>query len=117
MFSVWEIALLAGGMVFLFTLTVGVLYTSWMCRVSWRWGALDRPDGFLKRHRKATATLGGVPLFAALGSGVLFLWYMSRGCPETAAQYFGTNLSGGALLANVVSVVLLVVETVSFHRG
>ncbi len=27
------------------------------------------------------------------------------------------SLSGGALLANVVSVVLLVVETVSFHRG
>jgi Family of unknown function (DUF6394) len=26
------------------------------------------------------------------------------------------SLSGGALLANVVSVVLLVVETVSFHR-
>ena len=27
------------------------------------------------------------------------------------------SLSGGALLANIVSVVLLVVETVSFHRG
>jgi hypothetical protein len=27
------------------------------------------------------------------------------------------SMSGGALLANLVSVVLLVVETVSFHRG
>ena len=27
------------------------------------------------------------------------------------------SLSGGALLANLVSVVLLVVETVTFHRG
>jgi hypothetical protein len=27
------------------------------------------------------------------------------------------SLSGGALLANLVSVVLLVTETVSFHRG
>ena len=27
------------------------------------------------------------------------------------------SLSGGALLANIVSVVLLLVETVSFHRG
>ena len=27
------------------------------------------------------------------------------------------SLSGGALLANIVAVVLLVVETVSFHRG
>jgi hypothetical protein len=27
------------------------------------------------------------------------------------------SLSGGALLANLVSVVLLVVETATFHRG
>jgi hypothetical protein len=27
------------------------------------------------------------------------------------------SLSGGALLANLVSVVLLVTETVTFHRG
>jgi hypothetical protein len=27
------------------------------------------------------------------------------------------SLSGGALLANLVSVVLLLIETVSFHRG
>ena len=27
------------------------------------------------------------------------------------------SMSGGALVANIVSVVLLVVETVSFHRG
>jgi hypothetical protein len=27
------------------------------------------------------------------------------------------SLSGGALLANLVSVVLLVIETVTFHRG
>lgn len=34
--------------------------------------------------------------------------------PEATASV--VSLSGGALLANVVSVVLLVVETVSFHR-
>jgi hypothetical protein len=34
--------------------------------------------------------------------------------PHTTASV--VSLSGGALLANVVSVVLLVVETVSFHR-
>ena len=27
------------------------------------------------------------------------------------------SLSGGALLANIVSVILLIIETVSFHRG
>ena len=35
--------------------------------------------------------------------------------PETTAAV--VSLSGGALFANVVSVVLLVVETVSYHRG
>ncbi|MDP9392042.1 MAG: DUF6394 family protein [Actinomycetota bacterium] len=35
--------------------------------------------------------------------------------PGTMASI--VSLSGGALLANLVSVVLLVVETVSFHRG
>ncbi len=33
---------------------------------------------------------------------------------ETAAI---VSLSGGALLANIVSVVLLVVETITYHRG
>jgi hypothetical protein len=35
--------------------------------------------------------------------------------PESTASV--VSLSGGALLANLVSVVLLVVETVTFHRG
>lgn len=98
MFSVWEIALLAGGIVFLFTFTVGILYTSWMCRLSWHWGALDRPDGFLKRHNKATATLGGVPLFFAVVSGVIFLYFMGTGFSDLVARYFNLHLSGGALL-------------------
>ena len=42
-------------------------------------------------------------------------------CPATGSPREATasvvSLSGGALLANIVSVVLLVVETVSFHRA
>ena len=34
--------------------------------------------------------------------------------PEATAAV--VSLSGGALVANIVSVILLVVETVSFHR-
>ena len=34
-----------------------------------------------------------------------------------AATASVVSLSGGALLANLVSVVLLVTETVTFHRG
>jgi len=41
---------------------------------------------------------------------------ISTGGISSHAMASIVSLSGGALLANVVSVVLLVVETVSFHR-
>ena len=65
--------LLAGGLAFLTALTTGVILVSAMCRLSRRWGALDRPDGTLKCHVRPTATLGGIPLFLAflMGLGVL----------------------------------------------
>ena len=65
--------LLAGGLAFLSALTLGVILVSVMCRLSRRWGALDRPDGNLKCHVRPTASLGGIPLFIALlmGMGVL----------------------------------------------
>ena len=43
--------------------------------------------------------------------------YVSTEGLTAAATASVVSLSGGALLANLVSVVLLVVETVSFHRG
>jgi Family of unknown function (DUF6394) len=43
--------------------------------------------------------------------------YVSSSGLTAAATASVVSLSGGALLANLVSVVLLVVETVSFHRG
>ena len=43
--------------------------------------------------------------------------YVSAEGMTASATASVVSLSGGALLANVVSVVLLVVETVSFHRG
>jgi putative Ca2+/H+ antiporter (TMEM165/GDT1 family) len=43
--------------------------------------------------------------------------YVSSAGMNAAWTASVVSLSGGALLANVVSVVLLVVETVSFHRG
>ncbi|MCP4712554.1 MAG: undecaprenyl/decaprenyl-phosphate alpha-N-acetylglucosaminyl 1-phosphate transferase, partial [Planctomycetes bacterium] len=65
--------LFAGGLAFITALTTGVILVSVMCRLSRRWGALDRPDGTLKCHVRPTATLGGIPLFIALlmGLGVL----------------------------------------------
>ena len=54
-------------------------------------------------------------LGAALAYG--YAEYVSTVGMNAAWTASVVSLSGGALLANVVSVVLLVVETVSFHRG
>ena len=52
---------------------------------------------------------------AALAFG--YAEYVSSAGMNEAWTASVVSLSGGALLANIVSVVLLVVETVSFHRG
>ena len=64
----------------------------------------------------ATSLVADLQLIAA----ALFLGYAAYISTEgmTAAWTASVvSLSGGALLANIISVVLLVVETVSFHRG
>src|SRR3982750_1679827 len=62
----------------------------------------------------ATRLVADLQLLAApLASG--FAAYISTNGLSAAATASIVSLSGGALLANVVSVVLLVVETVSFH--
>ena len=62
----------------------------------------------------ATSLVADLQLIAAA-----LVWgyaeYISSG-PHSESMASVVSLSGGALLANVVSVVLLVVETVSFHR-
>jgi UDP-N-acetylmuramyl pentapeptide phosphotransferase/UDP-N-acetylglucosamine-1-phosphate transferase len=77
--SQWQIFLVTGGSIFLAAFTVGVILVSSMCRLSWRLGAVDKPDGTLKYHVRPTATLGGVPLFAAILIGALVLWTVSNG--------------------------------------
>jgi putative Ca2+/H+ antiporter (TMEM165/GDT1 family) len=64
----------------------------------------------------ATSLVANVQLIAAaVVVGLLLADRGRRSEPvETAAV---VSLSGGALLANVVSVVLLVVETVTYHRN
>jgi hypothetical protein len=54
-----------------------------------------------------------------IGAALLFGYatYVSTAGMTEAWTASVVSLSGGALLANIVSVVLLVVETVSFHRG
>jgi hypothetical protein len=54
-----------------------------------------------------------------IGAGLMFGYatYVSTAGMNEAWTASVVSLSGGALLANIVSVVLLVVETVSFHRG
>jgi hypothetical protein len=64
----------------------------------------------------ATSLVADLQLIAA---SVVWVWAAEISAagitPESTASV--VSLSGGALLANLVSVVLLVVETVTFHRG
>jgi hypothetical protein len=64
----------------------------------------------------ATSLVADLQLVAASVVWVVATEISSAGLsPEFTASV--VSLSGGALLANLVSVVLLVVETVTFHRG
>jgi hypothetical protein len=63
----------------------------------------------------ATSLVADLQLIAAT-----VVWAVAENVSESGmtehAMASVVSLSGGALLANIVSVVLLVVETVSFHR-
>jgi ADP-dependent phosphofructokinase/glucokinase len=63
----------------------------------------------------ATSLVADLQLVAASVVWVYCDHVSSRGLDEHAMASI-VSLSGGALLANLVSVVLLVIETVSFHR-
>ena len=64
----------------------------------------------------ATSLVADLQLIgAALAYG--YAEYVSTAGMNAAWTASVVSLSGGALLANIVSIVLLVVETVSFHRG
>jgi hypothetical protein len=54
-----------------------------------------------------------------VAAGVVWVWASEISAAGITAGSTASvvSLSGGALLANVVSVVLLVTETVTFHRG
>ncbi len=64
----------------------------------------------------ATSLVADLQLIAA---GLVFGYavYVSTEGLTASATASVVSLSGGALLANLVSIVLLVIETVSFHRG
>ena len=64
----------------------------------------------------ATSLVADLQLIAA---SVVWVWAqeISAGGMTTGHTASMVSLSGGALLANLVSVVLLVTETVTFHRG
>jgi hypothetical protein len=64
----------------------------------------------------ATSLVADLQLIAA---GVVWVWAdeIASGGITVESTSSVVSLSGGALLANLVSVVLLVTETVTFHRG
>jgi len=64
----------------------------------------------------ATSLVADLQLVAA---GLVWVWATEIAAHGVTAESTASmvSLSGGALLANLVSVVLLVTETVTFHRG
>ena len=64
----------------------------------------------------ATSLVADLQLIAA---GLVWVWATEIAASGVTAESTASmvSLSGGALLANLVSVVLLVTETVTFHRG
>ena len=64
----------------------------------------------------ATSLVADLQLIAA---SLVWIWATEISAAGLTAESTASvvSLSGGALLANLVSVVLLVVETVTFHRG
>jgi len=64
----------------------------------------------------ATSLVADLQLVAA---AVVWVWAAEISAAGITAESTASvvSLSGGALLANLVSVVLLVTETVTFHRG
>jgi len=64
----------------------------------------------------ATSLVADLQLLAAVVTLVVAT-HVHDGGLTAASTASVVSLSGGALLANLVSVILLVAETVSFHRG
>ena len=64
----------------------------------------------------ATSLVADLQLIAA---AVVWVWAVEIAADGLTTVHLASvvSLSGGALLANLVSVVLLVTETVTFHRG
>src|SRR5918998_3718146 len=60
-----------------------------------------------------------VAVLQLIGAALMYGYaeYVSSAGMTEAWTASVVSLSGGALLANIVSVVLLLIETVSFHRG
>jgi UDP-GlcNAc:undecaprenyl-phosphate/decaprenyl-phosphate GlcNAc-1-phosphate transferase len=94
----WQVFLQIGGAIFFATFIVGVILVSTMCRLSWRLGAVDKPDGTLKCHVRPTATLGGVPLFATILIGASILFAVVHGLSGSTMGRSGWSLTWGSLL-------------------
>ena len=92
------VALILGALAFLAALSFGVIFTPIMHHYSWKWRALDEPDGTLKCHTKPTATLGGVPLFFAIIVGMSVLLSMNINMDLSGLPSLELGISWGALL-------------------
>ena len=79
---------------------VFALIATWLCKaIAIRFNIVDKPDGFVKTHKKPVAYLGGVGVLAGFVVGVLCGIYLIRGqhvLPDAMRWLFGI-LAGAAI--------------------
>ena len=61
---------------------VSLLATPVCRRIALHWNLVDRPDDWLKPHKKPIAYLGGLAIFLGWAAGVLLSFYLFEGVDE-----------------------------------
>ncbi|MCF7958443.1 MAG: undecaprenyl/decaprenyl-phosphate alpha-N-acetylglucosaminyl 1-phosphate transferase [Phycisphaerae bacterium] len=102
-----DLMVIAGGGTFLVALFTGVLLTLVTRKVCWIFNIVDKPDGHLKCHKRATATLGGIPLFGSIMIAIIFvLWILHHGIAVDIRSGFKHDLFKVSFL--VASAIILI---------
>lgn len=83
---------------FIVAFLVAVVATRIVIELAWRWGIVDKPDGYRKVHKRLTPQLGGLAIYVAFSAPVLLLFLFP-----------GSSTVSGVLLERFPKVVGLLV--------
>ena len=97
-------------------LAVSLLATPLCRRYALKTGYVDRPDQFLKPHKRPIPYLGGVAIFLgwAAGIGLALLLFRHEPDPPQSAPWMDPATMGGVLLAGLLIMVLGLCDDLRF---